>query len=250
MKYILTFFLTIFLLPPPTIADTIILKNGRQIQTDKIWEKDGIVRYNMYGVVVGHSREDVAKIIRSKQPKPVQFKNGFKFDIWHSGMTIPQMMAAAEKHDIPLHRAGLISANKRFDPKMCRPYAHTATKFEYKIQMLGRHAKVALAFTPVSKRLYSIMVSWSGSGISPKSEFRNQVEAMLIEKYGRPVKTENKIIFKTFDFKINPSSIVTMRPGGNYVQLLYLDKRLSRLAEDEETANVRNGFTGSDKGKF
>ena len=183
MKYILTFFLTIFLLPPPIIADTIILKNGRQIQTDKVWEKDGVVRYNMYGTVVGHPREDVAKIIRKEPQNLTQFKNGFKFDVWHSGMTIPQMMAAAERHDIPLHRAGLISANKRFNPKMCRPYAHTATKFNYKTLILGRHATVGLAFTPVSKRLYSIMVSWSGPGISPKSEFRDQVEAMLIEKY-------------------------------------------------------------------
>jgi len=149
-----------------------------------------------------------------------------------------------------LHRAGLISANKRFNPKMCRPYAHTAPKFEYKTRILGRHATVALAFTQVSKRLYSATVSWSGPNISKKSEFKEQVEAMLIEKYGRSVKTKNKIVFKTYDFKINASSVVTMTPGGNYVQLQYLDKSLSRLAEDEKLAKIHNGFTSSDKGTF
>ena len=107
-----------------------------------------------------------------------------------------------------------------------------------------------LTFTPASNRLYAITVSWSGPGISKKSEFREQVEAMLIEKYGQSVKSRSKIVYKLYDFKITNAAIVSMRPGGASIQLQYLDKRLSRLAEEEKSAAVRSGFECGDKGKF
>ena len=229
-------------------ADTVILKSGREIEASKCWQEAGMIKCRKLGQIVGFPESDVATvIIEKKKTVPV---NGFTFDIWRSGLTVNEAIDLARVNDVPLHKAGSISVNKHFNSKICLPYANTATEFDYKTQMLGRHAKILLKFTPDSKKLYSITVSWSGPGISKESEFRDQVEAMLTEKYGRPVKTKNHIIFKTYDFQINEFSFVTMRPGGNYVLLEYMDNRLSKLAGDEKTAKVRSGFAGGDKGKF
>jgi len=245
--YVMVVFLT-FSIPFFAKADTLILKSGKQIESSKCWREAGMIKCRKLGQIIGFPESEVATVIFDK--KVTAPSDGFSFDIWKSGLTVAEAIGLAEVNDIPLHKAGLISVNKHFNPKMCLPYANIATEFDYKAQILGRQAKILLKFTPASKKLYSITVSWSGSGISKKSEFRDQVEAMLIEKYGRPVKTKNHIIFKTYDFQINKFSTVTMRPGGNYVLLEYLDHRLSKLTKNEKTAKVRTGFTNGDKGKF
>jgi hypothetical protein len=230
------------------LADTVILKSGRKIEASKCWQEAGMIRCRKLGQIIGFSENEVATVTIDK--KVTAPSDGFSFDIWKSGLTVAEAIDVAQEHDIPLHKSGIISINKHFNPKMCLPYASSATEFEYNTHLLGRQAKIALKFTPTSKKLYSIKVTWSGPGISKKSEFRDRVEAMLIEKYGRAVKTKNHIVYKTYDFQIDQFSIVTMRPGGNYVLLEYLDKRLVRRAEDEKTAKVRSGFTRDDKGKF
>ena len=245
--YVIVVFLT-FSIPFFSRADTLILKSGKQIESSKCWREAGMIKCRKLGQIIGFSESEVATVMFDKEVTAPS--DGFSFDIWKSGLTVAEAIDLAEVNDIPLHRAGLISVNKHFNPKMCLPYANTAREFDYRAQILGRQAKILLKFTPASKKLYSITVSWSGSGISKKSEFRDQVEAMLTEKYGRPVKTKNHIIFKTYDFQINKFSNVTMRPGGNYVLLEYLDNRLSKLAMDEKTAKVRSGFSSGDKNKF
>ena len=173
-------------------ADTVILKSGREIEASKCWKEAGMIKCRKLGQIVGFPESDVASVIIEKEKTaPV---DGFSFDIWRSGLTVSEAIGLARVNDVPLHKAGIISANKNFKPKMCVPYANTATEFDYKTQILGRHAKILLKFTPDSKKLYSIKVTWSGPGISKKSEFRDQVEAMLTEKYGRPVKTKNHIL--------------------------------------------------------
>ena len=229
-------------------ADTVILKSGREIDASKCWKEAGMIKCRKLGQIVGFPESDVATVIIGKEKTAPS--DGFLFDIWRSGLTVTEVIDLARVNDVPLHKSGIISVNKHFNSKMCLPYANTATEFDYKTQMLGRHAKILLKFTPDGKKLYSITVTWSGPDISKKSEFRDQVEAMLTEKYGRPVKTKNHIFFKTYDFQINEISTVTMRPGGNYVLLEYLDNRLSKLGKDEKTAKVRSGFAGGDKGKF
>ena len=229
-------------------ADTLILKSGRKIEASKCWHEAGMIKCRKLGQIIGFSESEVVALTVDKQITVPA--DGFLYDIWRSGLTVAEVIDLAQDHDIPLHKGGIISINKHFNPKVCRPYANTATEFEYKAQLLGRQARIEMKFTPTSKKLYSIRLVWGGTGISKKSEFRDQVEAMLTKKYGRPVKIKNQIVFKTYDFKINKFSIVTMRPGGNYVMLEYLDKRLVRLAEDETKAKVRSGFTSGDKGKF
>ena len=246
-NYVIVVLLTLAI-PLFALADTVILKSGRKIEASKCWREAGMIRCRKLGQIIGFSENEVATVTIDK--KVTASSDGFSFDIWKSGLTVTEAIELAQNNDIPLHKAGIISVNKHFNPKVCLPYADIATEFEYNDQLFGRRAKVALKFTPTSKKLYSIKTTWSGPDISKKSEFRDRVEAMLIEKYGKPIKIQNHIIFKTYDFKINEFSIVTMRPGGNYVLLEYLDKRPVRLAEDEKTAKVRAGFTRDDKGKF
>jgi hypothetical protein len=245
--YVIVIFLT-FTIPLFSRADTLILKSGRKIVASKCWHEAGIIKCEKFGQIIGFSQSEVDTVLFDK--KAAVPADGFLFDIWESGITVAEAIDLAQDYDIPLHKAGIISVNKHFNPKMCLPYANTATEFEYNAQLLGRQAKIALKFTLTSKKLYSIRMIWSGPGISKKSEFRDQIEAMLTMKYGKPVLIKDHFIFKTYDFKINKFSLVTMRPGGNYVMLEYLDNRLVQLAEDETTAKVRKGFTGNDKGKF
>jgi hypothetical protein len=245
--YVIVVFL-IFTIPLFARADTLILKSGRKIESSKCWHEAEIIKCEKFGQIIGFSENEVDTVIIDK--KTAVSEDGFSFDIWHSGLTVAEAIGLAEDHDIPLHKAGIIFVNKHFNPKMCLPYANTATEFEYNAQLLGRQTKIALKFTPTSKKLYFIRMVWSGPGISKKSAFRDHLEVMLTKKYGKPVKIKDHIIFKTYDFKINKFSIVTMRPGGNYVMLEYSDNRLVRLAEDETTAKVRSGFNSGDKGKF
>jgi hypothetical protein len=245
--YVIVVFL-IFTIPLFARADTLILKSGRKIEASKCWHEAEIIKCEKFGQIIGFSKNEVDTVILDRQA--VVPADGFLFDIWMSGITVAEAIELAQDHDIPLHKGGIISINKHFNPKVCLPYADTAIEFEYNAQLLGRQARVAMKFTPTSKKLYSIRMVWSGSGISKKSEFRNQIEAMLTKKYGKPVEIKDHIIFKTYDFKINKSSFVTMRPGGNYVMMEYLDDRLVQLAEDETTAKVRSGFTRGDKERF
>jgi hypothetical protein len=250
MKTRICLIIALFILSIPfsVEADTLVLKSGRKIEASKCWHEAGMIKCRKLGQIIGFAESEVVAVTADKQTTVPP--DGFSFDIWRSGLTVAEVINLAEESDIPLHKSGFISVNKHFNPKVCRPYANTATEFDYNALLLGRQARIEMKFTPTSKKLYSIRLVWSGPDISKKSEFRDQIEAMLIKKYGRPVKIKDHIIFKTYDFKINKFSIVTMRPGGNYVMLEYLDKRLVRLAEDEKRANVRKGFTGNDKGKF
>jgi hypothetical protein len=245
--YVIVVFLT-FTIPLFARADTLILKSGRKIEASRCWHEAEIIKCEKFGQIIGFSKSEVDTIILDRQA--IVPADGFLFDIWMSGITVAEAINLAQEHDIPLHKAGIISDDKHFNPKLCRPYANTATEFEYNAQLLGRQARVAMKFTLTSKKLYSIRMVWSGPGISKKSEFRNQIEAMLTKKYRKPVEIKDHIIYKTYDFRINKFSIVTMRPGGNYVMLEYLDNRLVRLAEEEKTAKVHSGFNKGDKGKF
>ena len=111
-------------------------------------------------------------------------------------------------------------------------------------------ASISFDFTPVSKKLYSLEIQWLGTGVSKQSEFRQQIEAMLREKYGKPLRIVDKILYKDYDWKINENATVTMRPMGNTVLVTYRDTVLANLSEKEKLGQVRSGFTKNDKNKF
>ena len=44
--------------------DTIFLKNGMRLDVEKIWEKGGEIKYEMYGSVYSYPKDDVSQINR------------------------------------------------------------------------------------------------------------------------------------------------------------------------------------------
>jgi hypothetical protein len=49
-------------------ADTIILRNGTRIDSEKCWEQDDLIKCKRYGATVGYQKGDIAEIIQiSKQ---------------------------------------------------------------------------------------------------------------------------------------------------------------------------------------
>ena len=48
-------------------ADTIIFKDGSQIEAPKVWQEGGEVKCKMAGVVIGYPKKDVKRIIRQRQ---------------------------------------------------------------------------------------------------------------------------------------------------------------------------------------
>lgn len=247
-KSLSTIGLLLIMIANYSLADTLVLKSGKKIVATKCWEQGDLVKCQLHGQTIGYAKTDIAEVQMDALPaKPV---DGFRFDMWNSGITVAEAINVAETNDKAFHASGIISANKSFHPKMCRPYADTATKFCYKDQIFGKWATLNFDFTPTSKRLYCLDVGFFGPGISKQSEFRERIEAMLREKYGKPVSVTDHIVYKTYDWKINSHAMVTMRPGCNSVNVIYRDITLARQAEAEKLDQVRKGFTTNDKGKF
>lgn len=248
-QFVVAAALTVFLVfPCQSYADTFTLKNGREITAINCWEDGDLIKCNLYGQTVGYPKSDVANF--QIDAKPEMPTDGFRFDIWQSGITVRDAIKIAEAHDKPMHKEGLISINKAFNPKMCRPYADTANQFYYKDQIFGKWATLNFDFTPTSKRLYRLKIAFSGPDISKTSEFRDRIEAMLREKYGQPVEIKNQIVYMSYNWNINANATVSMRPGTSYIQVTYRDTALFNLAENEKLELVRKGFTEGDKEKF
>ena len=193
-----TIYLTIVLccvFPALGAADTIILKSGKSIAVQKAWEENGLVKGDLFGSVIGYPKAQVERVEIDEVVQPAMPKNGFRYDFWKSGLNVYEFMDIAERNDIPIHRDGLISSNKHFNPAISRKYITTSRKFYYKDQILGKWARVDLIFTPKSGKLYTLSINWSGAGVSSNSEFFTEVMAILNKKYGKPFDTRKEILF-------------------------------------------------------
>lgn len=120
--------------------------------------------------------------------------------------------------------------------------AHKGTNgfFKYDPWQLGLGAKV-IGVDSINRH---------GIGIPKNSEFRQQIEATLRDKYGNPIKITDHTLFKDYDWRINKNAIVTMRPMSDSIIVTYRDVILSNLAEAEQLNRVQKGFKRSDKEKF
>jgi hypothetical protein len=114
----------LMLYPGRSDADNVVLKNGRKINAAKCWEDGDLIRCNLYGQIVSYPKDEVANLtVESSPEKPT---DGFIFDIWRSGLKVRDAIDIAETHNKPLHKDGLLSINKTFNPKMWRPYEDSA----------------------------------------------------------------------------------------------------------------------------
>ena len=226
------------LLPAHTIADTIILKNGKSIKVKKVREEDGLVKGELLGSIIGYPKDQVMRIEVDKNDQAIKPDSGFRFDVWRSGIDIYEVMDIAERNDIPIHRDGLISVNKHFNPVVSRKFAETYRKFYYKDQILGKWARVELAFTPTSKNLYSLSINWRGQGVSKSSEFFSEVRSLMTQKYGKNSDTSKQILFHKIFWNINQDAYAMLQGRSGGSQLHYFDKKYLKLAETESAAII------------
>jgi hypothetical protein len=172
LKLMLKIFIFFFLLnfislhPLPGFAATIVLKDGRKIEVARFWEEGDFLKYQKYGTTIGLPLERIKHIKNDGTPEDSCLVD-FGFDLWKMGTRLEDVIGIAERNDIPLSRAGFIPATKHFSAKLCRPYIHTHSKFEYRQIILGYPSKVVLTFTPESKRLALINVTFNINAYEP-----------------------------------------------------------------------------------
>jgi hypothetical protein len=213
-------------------VDVIVFKDGRKMSVEKAWFEEGEVKAKVYGGVLGYPKGSVERI-EEEQPSARLTQGAFMFDKWVSGMSIDEAMKVAENSDIPLHREGLISGSKHFNPEV-RKYAGTATVFYYKDNLLGKWSTVTLSFSPVSKLLWSVSINWSGPEMSTKGEFRNDVESLLSQKYGKAKARGRDLFYDTTSWKISEISVVSMKVGVGSINVSYVDKKIEAIKASEE----------------
>ena len=237
----------------PLFADTIVMKDGRRIEAEQVWLENGMVRYKKYGTIIGVPKEQVARVDKDNFPNSAGVVD-FGFDFWKLGMPISEVMAVAERNDVPLHREGLISVNKQFNPKMCRPYMDTYSRFEYRLMLLGYPARVTLVFTPESRRLCIIQVHLFPNPSAAELSPNNTVMAVMSEKYGPPRKLHKNLMQKNAcQWCISDENTIQLISGSNWTDLAYenaswknvLEKETVHQEAIEQEANYRK-----DAGKF
>jgi hypothetical protein len=233
-------------------ADTIVLKNGRRIEVEKVWEDDGQIKGSVYGATIGYPKDQVKNIEREKNIQN-DTKEMLGFDVWTLGMDIDEIMRVAEGNDIPLRKEGLIGVNKHFHPSV-KKYAQSATQFYYDCELMGRWAKVKLNFTPISKQLLKITIHWTGLNAKDRPQFENEVGEVLIKKYSAPMRrTKEKLLFVRTEWEAYKTGTISMRSSSSALNVEYSDKILA----NQETAEIQDiqdykkeRYQSKDSGKF
>lgn len=180
------FSLSVFLTFSPVHADTLILKNGREIKAEQVWEEDGVVKYSLYGSVVGHPKADVLGVVHNAVPENQAGRIDSFFYPWKLGQTINEVVSLCQRYDYPLHRDGLISSNTRFNPKMCMPYIDSHSNFNYKTTTYGYPSVVSLEFNPATKRLESVGTRIRKPNNVKSDDFMASIGRKLARDYSVP----------------------------------------------------------------
>ncbi|MCP3928014.1 MAG: hypothetical protein GY705_02800 [Bacteroidetes bacterium] len=246
-------FVTIFLLPKLSLSDVAFLKNGKQIAANKIWEQNGKVICSINGNTITLNSADVLRIVQKKDSTKDN-NSSFHFDVWKSGMDIEEILSTSRRYDVPLHKSGIISINKKFNPNTSSKYAKTATHYYYKTKLLGKHAKVDLFLTHSSKKLHTLTIDWHGmANKNNSSGFEKEITYMLSTKYGTPKKQAPQIFGRAK--KWIPSAKITIdlkMTSGNYV-LTYRDIVMAQLNKNEQAqrkAKIKQQYQSVDNSKF
>jgi hypothetical protein len=226
-------FILILLWPIVLFADTIFLKDGRSIIVEESWEENDQIKARLRGVVVGFFKSDVERVEADPKDRSGNTHTGFQFDIWHSGLTVYEVMEIAERRDIPIVRDGLITISKNFNPDTSRKYAISHNKFYYKNTLLGKPAKIQFQFSLKSRLLYNLSIQWGGPGVSKTEPFFSEVQSMLMQKYGQTFDKKKEVIFYREFYNINANAYAMLQGSSGSVQINYFDKYLKKLAEKE-----------------
>ena len=251
--FIIQLLIAVFIAPQLSYSDVAYLKNGKKITANKIWEKNGKIICSTNGNTISLSSADVLKVVQKKDRAKTK-SGGFDFDVWKSGMDIEEILTTSRFHDIPLHKDGLISINKRFNPLVSSKYAKTATHYYYKTKLLGKYARVDLFLTPSSKRLHTLSIHWYGmNNKNNRDGFEKEITEMLSPKYGSPKKQIFQLFGQTKTWTPSPEVAIDLKmTSGNYI-LTYKDTAIIQLSQTEQKqikTNKKIQYQGVDRQKF
>lgn len=244
--------IVIFLIPHVSVSDVAFLTGGRQITADKIWIENGKVICSLDGNRISFNSKDLLRI-EQKKVDNVE-KNGFHFDVWQSGMDIGDILSVARRQDIPLHKNGIITINKKFNPATSSKYAKTATHYYYKTKILGRHATVDLLLTPASKRLHTLSIHWHGiANENNRIGFEKELTQTLSAKYGAPKKRYGQLLGKAKTWSPSPWIAIELQMTHDNFIATYKDIEMLELQKTEnQRINdvIKQNYQKADSGKF
>lgn len=160
----------------------------------------------------------------------------FVFDQWESGMNINTIYSIAKKNDIPLHKEGLISINKKYNSLMCEKYRDTATIYYYPVNLLGEFAKVNLLLTPIGKKIYQVSIVWNKRQLGRNSEFTNDVKKTIELKYGAAKQLKGNILADEFIWSVNDETQITIKSSHGNLSLIYEDKIMKDILDNEQVS--------------
>ncbi len=240
-------------IPQPSFSDVAFLTNGRQITADKIWRENSKVICSLDGSTISFNSNDVLRI-EQKEVGNTEKNGGYHFDVWRSGMNIGEILAVARSHDIPLHKDGIISINKKFNPATSSKYAKTATHYYYKTKLLGKYAKVDLFLIPSSKRLHTLSIDWHGmANKNNRAGFEEEITETLSAKYGSPGKRYGQLLGKAKTWSPSPRIAIELQmTSGNFIAI-YKDieiLELNRTENQRRNDEIKQNYQKVDSGKF
>jgi hypothetical protein len=212
-------------------SDTLYLKDGRSITSETVWKEDGYYMYTAYGATIGISKENVERVEYSKEKR-----SSFQFDIWPFGITVDEVIDIAQRNDVPIHRAGIISMNKHFHP-MVRRHA-SSNHFIYNTTLLGHFSKVELFFTPISKRLHTVSIQWPNQK-TKDTRLTNEIIHMISEKYDQTHGEQKKLFYSSLDWTAEDNNQIEMIVRSTSILLNYLHTDL-RQQDYEEQENLKS----------
>lgn len=245
--------ISICFMPQLSLSDVAFLTNGTQIKANKIWEENGKVICSLDGNTISLDSKDVLKI-EQKDVGTTENDGGFHFDVWQSGIDIEEILAITRRNDIPLHKDGIISINKKFNPSISSKYAKTATHYYYKAKLLGKHARVDLLLTPSSKRLHTLSINWHGmANKNNRAGFEEEITETLSAKYGSSENRYGQLLGKTKSWSPSPRIQIDLQTtSGNFI-VIYKDSAMLELEKTEKQKThdeIKRNYQKVDSAKF
>lgn len=173
-----------------------------------------------------------------------------EFDIWHTGMSLSEIVVVAKKNDIPLVYKGLISGSKGFDPRRLNETFYKKSMFTYHTELLGKRCIVTLMTTDEEpKWLYEIEVSFAGA-MGDKG-FGSTLLEVLENKYGSSRRESINFLSHRVWHPDNKSKIQMLQmslPKVNYIDLEI--KKVAKTQRSYKYQDNKNGYSKKDASRF
>jgi hypothetical protein len=232
-----------------SIADTIILKNGRKVVVDMAWEEGDTIKGKRLTGTIGFPKNEVENVFHEKSEQ--KDTGSFQFDIWKSGITINEAMKIAKSNDLPIKPVGIINSAVNFKSSIYK-YINSVDNFYYKTKLIGKNAEVTLCFTPTSRLLYKLTVHFYNIG-AENDEYQDEIKSMLQTKYGKPLKTSKQLFGDSRDWSINNKYTVSMVTVADKINIVYSDNALDNkntVEKQKKKDKEKSKYHEKDANKF